>query len=356
MPHRAYLALAAACLALAGCSNARPAYKYRIAVIPKGLTHEFWQSIHRGALRAAADLQAQGLAVEVLWDGPAKENDAREQIGLIEQKAGMGIHGLVLAPQHSKQMVAPVEEVVKNHIPVVIIDSNLDADALKRNPDLVVKYIATDNYHGGQLAARHLLDTLARDGKKAPKIVLLRYQPGSESTEQREQGFVDEVNAAIDRAKKAGGPAPAWLDKDTYALATVESAEANANTLLTRLQGNEPDGIFTVNESSTAGMLNALRSLRLNRKARFVGFDSSGPLLQAMREQDLDGLIVQDPYRMGYLGVWTMVRHLEGHDVAAGKNLSTGEHVLTRDNMDTPEMKGLYDEAAQAQRTVALPQ
>jgi ribose transport system substrate-binding protein len=354
MPRRALLALAAACCLLSGgCSNARPAAKYRIAVIPKGLTHDFWKSIHRGAVRAAADLAAGGLAVEVLWDGPAKESDAREQIGLIEQKAGMGIHGLVLAPQHSKQMVPAVEDVVRSGIPVVIIDSNLDADALERNPDLIVKYIATDNYHGGQLAARHLLDLLAKDGKKSPRIVLLRYQPGSESTEQREQGFLDEVNAAIEREKKAGRPAPEWLDKDTYARATVETAEKEAGALLTRLQGKEPDGIFTVNESSTAGMLNALRSLGLNRRARFVGFDSSEPLLQALREQDVDGLIVQDPYRMGYLGVWTMVQHLEGRDVSAGgKNLSTGEHVLTRANMDSDEMKGLFDPAAQERRTI----
>src|SRR5205823_169886 len=103
-----------------------PSDRYRIAVIPKGLTHEHWQSVERGAKRAAADLSVKGKPVEVLWDGPSKESDAREQIGLIDQKVRMGLHGLVLAPQHSKQMVGPVKRAVENKVAVVILDSGLD--------------------------------------------------------------------------------------------------------------------------------------------------------------------------------------------------------------------------------------
>jgi ribose transport system substrate-binding protein len=358
MPRRACFVVAAFCLALNGCASgqSKPAYKYRVAVIPKGLSHEFWQSIQRGALRAGKDLTAQGIAVEVLWDGPRKESDSTEQIALIRQKANMGIHGLVLAPQHSKQMVAPVEEVVRDKIPVVIIDSNLDPEALRRNPDLIVKYVATDNYHGGRLAAQKLIELLAKDGKKSPKLILFRYTPGSESTEQREQGFVDYVNEQIEKQKTAGSPTIQWLDKDTYAMADVESAEKAAQGLLNRLKDKEPDGFFAVNESSTAGVLNTLRTLGLERKMRFFGFDSSEQLLQSLREGTIDGLIVQDPYRMGYLGVWTMVQYLEGKDVAVGgKTLGTGENVLTKENMDTENMKGLFDPAFQEKRSVELP-
>src|SRR5262245_1204765 len=138
MPRRAHLALAVgACLALCGCGNKiaidpPPVAKYRIAVIPKGLTHEFWQNIERGARRASADLADQRIPVQILWDGPSKESDANEQINLIQQMAHRGIHGLVLAPQHRTQMVPPVEEVVGAGIPVVIIDSGLDPEAQQR--------------------------------------------------------------------------------------------------------------------------------------------------------------------------------------------------------------------------------
>src|SRR5262245_35730386 len=100
-----------ACLVLTGCPGTQRQYKYRIAVIPKGMTHEFWQSIERGARRAAADLQAQkNLAVEIIWQGPNNESNAEEQRDIIDRQLAAGIHGLVLAPQHSQNMVAKVKQ------------------------------------------------------------------------------------------------------------------------------------------------------------------------------------------------------------------------------------------------------
>src|SRR5438067_7374846 len=151
---------AVACLALCGCGGARQDVKYRVAVIPKGLTHEFWQSIHRGAERAARDLTERGIATQVLWNGPKKEDDASEQISIIDLMIGKQVSGIVLAPQHSETMGDPVERAVKEHIPVLVIDSGLNRE------DLIVKYIATDNYNGGRLAAQQLLKVLQAGGKE----------------------------------------------------------------------------------------------------------------------------------------------------------------------------------------------
>src|SRR5581483_4373925 len=197
---RCLLLAAIACLALSGCGSARQEYKYRIAVIPKGLTHEFWQSIHRGAERAAQDLRQQGINVQVIWSGPKKESDSQEQISIVDLQVGKQVNGIVLAPQHSQTMIGPVEHAVREGIPVVIIDSGLGRD------DLIVKYIATDNYNGGRLGAERLLKVLEAEGKTAPKIILMRYQVGSESTEQREKGFKDVIDARIEQQKKAGQP------------------------------------------------------------------------------------------------------------------------------------------------------
>jgi ribose transport system substrate-binding protein len=357
MPRRAYLGIAAAtCLLLCGCGGGSKPVKYRVAVIPKGLTHEFWQSIHRGAQRAAEDLTAQGVVTEVLWDGPLKESDAIEQINLIQQKAGMGIQGLVLAPQN-KDMIDPVRDVVRKGIPVVIIDSGLDKKALEEEPDLIVKYVATNNYNGGKLAAQHLLDVLAKEGKKAPKLVLFRYAVGSESTEQREQGFLDHVKQEIARQKQAGEPPIQIVSSDKYAGPTVDTAEKEAGPLLNQLRDQDIDGIFTVNESATEGMRAALRSIGLNKKVRLMGFDASEPLLQAVKEGDADGLIVQDPYRMGYLGVWILVQHLEGYDVSkGGRDLGTGEYVLTPQNIDEVQTRERFDKEYQKKRTIQTPE
>src|SRR4051812_12186561 len=192
MTRRAWLWVLVVGTAAAGCAP-RPA-EYRVAVIPKGLTHEFWQSIHRGAVRAGEDLGREaGRSVEVIWDGPLRERDALAQIRIVDRHISTRVDGIVLAPQHSQTMVAPVRRAVEQNIPVVVIDSGLEAR------DLIVKYIATDNYNGGRLAALRLLDVLKAEGKTAPKIILLRYAVGSESTEKREQGFEDAVNAENER-------------------------------------------------------------------------------------------------------------------------------------------------------------
>ncbi len=360
MKLRLVAALAAAVLAV-GCGPAAN-YKYRIAVVPKGLTHEFWQSIHRGAVRAAADLGRQGLPVEILWDGPRKESDSSEQINLIEILSTMGIDGLVLAPQDSQQMVNPVKEVVAKNIGVVIIDSGLDKKALKEDPNLIVKYIATNNYNGGRLAAKRLLEVMNEAAKTDPKyrnqkIILFRYAAGSESTEQRESGFHDAIDEAI-RDRSSDSPAIEWLSDNQYAGATISDAEKTAGPLLQSLKDKVKDtegvGLFAVNESAAAGMLNSLKTLGLNKKFKFVGFDSSDQLLAGVREGDIDGLIIQDPYRMGYLSVWTLVQRLEGYDVSdGGRDLDrgTGEYVVTQSNLDTEETREKFVPALQAKRT-----
>src|SRR5262249_849896 len=150
--------------------------------IPKGMTHEFWQSIHRGAERAAEDLEREGVSTEIIWDGPLREQDALAQIRIVDRRISTHVDGIVLAPQHSKTMVAPVERAVERGVGVVIIDSGLDSEEMKANPWLIVKYVATDNYHGGWLAAERLLAVLepelAQTKEDTANLILFRYAIG----------------------------------------------------------------------------------------------------------------------------------------------------------------------------------
>jgi ribose transport system substrate-binding protein len=252
-------------------------------------------------------------------------------------------------------MVPPVVRARADGIPTVIIDSNLDKDELKKDADLTVKYVATDNKKGGWLAADHLLKVLAAAGKRSPRLVLFRYAPGSESTEERERGFLDRINEA--RAKE-GGATPEIIEDRVYAGSTVESAEKAAGPMLTRLQAKGAiDGIFAVNESSATGLLNALRSAGLVKQVHVVGFDISEPLRRAIEQDEVDGTIVQDPYRMGYLGVWFLVQHLEGNDATSDgkKDVSTGEYLVTKENIKTKDIEGLFNKDLQEQRKIETP-
>mgnify|MGYP000072116724 CR=1 FL=1 len=211
-----------------------------------------------------------------------------------------------------------VRDAVREGIPVVIIDSALQGGDF-------TSYVATDNYQGGVLAARRLGGLLGGQGR----IFLIRYQEGSASTVQREAGFYDTVTAEF--------PAIELLVKDQYAGATTETAYQLAENLISRFP--DVDGVFTPNESSTFGTLRALQESRLAGRVVFVGFDSSPKLVQGLRDGEIQGLVLQDPDKMGYLGVKTMVAHLRGEPVE--KVIDTGVVLATRENMDTPEIKAL---------------
>ena len=292
---------------------------YTVAVIPKGTTHEFWQAIHAGTIKAQRELAEKGVKVEPIWKGPLREDDRDQQIQVVENFMARRVSGIVLAPLDSQALVKPVANAVAAGVPVVVMDSDLKSDKH-------LSFVATDNYKGGELCAERLGTLLGGKGK----VLLLRYQEGSNSTEQREKGFLDKMKSAY--------PGITIVSSDQYAGATRETAKRTSENLLNRF-GSDLSGIFTANESSTVGMLLALQDIAKAGKIKFVGFDASQTLLDAMRAHQLDGVAVQNPMKMGYLAVKTMVAHLKGQPVE--KRIDTGVSLVTPETMDTPEAKEL---------------
>jgi ribose transport system substrate-binding protein len=297
----------------AALSAAEP---YTIAVIPKGTTHEFWKSINAGAVKAQRELAAQGIAVNVIWKGPLKEDDREQQVQVVENFIGRRVSGIVLAPLDDKALVGPVETAVRGKIPVVIIDSGLATQAYS-------SFVATDNREGGRIAARNLGRLLGGKGN----VIMLRLMVGSNSTEEREAGFVEIMQKDF--------PAVRLLSIDQHAGATRDTAKRAAETLLSRY-GAVVNGVFASNESSAAGMLLALRDAGLAGKVKFIAFDSGETLNAGLKKGDIDGLVVQHPMNMGYLGVKTMVAVLRGEKVPA--RIDTGVGFVTREIFDDPAL------------------
>src|SRR3989440_9923311 len=108
---RAFLLLLFASL-LGGCNkSANNAEKsFTIAVIPQGTTHEFWKSIHAGAMKAAQDLAKEGVRVNIIWKGPLREDDREQQVQVVEGFVSQGVDGIVLAPFDKDALVRPVQE------------------------------------------------------------------------------------------------------------------------------------------------------------------------------------------------------------------------------------------------------
>lgn len=284
--------------------------KLRIGVIPKGTSHQFWRSVHAGAEAAAKELGN----VEVLWKGSETEADTVGQISVVKNFITNRVDGIVLAPNHSQALVDVVEEAKAEKIPVVIFDSGLAAGTE------VTSYVATDNLRGGQMAGKTLAEAMGHKGG----VVMLRYKEGSESTEQREKGFLDAMKDE---------PNIKVLSSDQYAGTTTESALEAATNVLNKYR-DEITGIFAVCEPNCNGTLEALVQTGMAGKVKFVGFDSSESLIKGLGDKSVAGIVLQDPFAMGKQSVLAIVAHLQGKKVEA--NINTGEYVATSENQNTP--------------------
>jgi ribose transport system substrate-binding protein len=296
-------------------TGSQPAPKrLTIAVIPKGTTHEFWKSVHAGALKASQELD-----VEVLWQGPLREDDREEQIKVVDTIRARRVSGIALAPLDDKALRMPVADAVRDGIPVLIFDSGLDSQDH-------ISLVETDNYKGGRMAGEHLVSLLNGKGN----VVVLRLHEGAASTTQREQGFLDVMAAT---------PGIKVVSSNQYAGASTEGSYKASENLLTatRAATGGVNGIFCPNESTTFGMLRALQDARLAGKIRFVGFDTSDKMVQALRDGELDALVLQNPFNMGYVAVKTLVQHIHGEKVE--RHIDTGATLVTKANMDQPDIR-----------------
>lgn len=293
-----------------------PKQATRIAVIPKGTTHVFWKGVERGAKKAGDEL-----GVEIIWKGPPKEDDRAQQVQLVDQFVGDKVSAIVLAPLDSKLLVGPVKRATEMGIPVSIIDSGLEAEAGKD----FIGYFGTDNKAAGGQGGKHLASLVG----KGP-VVVMRYTAGSASTTAREDG-------AIESLKAAG----VTISSDNqFAEVTPESAKAKALQMIDTIR--EAKGVFTPNESTTYGTLLALRQAGLAGKVAFVGFDASKPLVEALRAGEISALVVQNPEMMGRRGVEQAVKKLKGEPTE--KLIDTGAVLVTKENMDNADVKGLLPE------------
>lgn len=289
--------------------------KMTIAVIPKATSHVFWNMIHAGAEKAS-----QELGVPIIWQGPQKEDDREQQINVVQNFISRGISGIVLAPLDEVALIRPVKTARKWNIPVVIIDSDLKEKEYS-------SFVATDNYLGGKIAAEYLAKILGGQGN----VLLLKYVEGSASTTKREKGFLD--------AMAECAPNVNLVSIDQHAGVTVESALQVSQNLLNKY--TELDGIFCPNESSTFGMLRALKTAGRAGTIKFIGFDASEPLLEALRNGEINGLVVQNPFKMGYLGVKTCLAVIKGETVEP--RIDTGVQIVTVENMNDPAIQEIVN-------------
>lgn len=309
-----------AVLFVSSCRRKQPAggdngkKKLTIAVIPKGTTHIFWQSVHAGARQAGEEFGAN-----IEWIGPERESDREKQIQIIDDCIAKRVDGIVLAPNDAKALVPAVEKVALKGIPCVIIDSAVDTDKY-------VTFAATDNYQGGVIAARRMGEILEGKGN----VLMLKYAPGSASTEKRERGFFETIEKEF--------PDITIVD-NKYGMDTVELSLQAAEDLLTK--NADVDGFYACNETTAVGALQALTSQGRIDRIKFVGFDAGDTLVNGLKGGKIDSLIVQDPFKMGYEGVKAVIDALNGKTI--DKRIDTGVELITLERLKEPAIQKLLN-------------
>ncbi len=313
--------LACAILTLAGCGG-QPGGdvdvpgapdEIEIAVIPKGLVHQFWLTVRAGAEAAAAE---EG--VKVIWQGPAKETEVAKQIDIVRDMLNRGVDAIVLAACDTNALIPVIEEAQRARVPVITIDSGV-------NSDLPVSLVATDNVAGARTAADKLAELIGKRGK----VGLIPFVPGAATSEWREEGFKEGLKAYPDIE----------LVATLYSQSDVAKGMDVTQDMLTSHQ--DLDGIFAASEPGAVGAAQAIKAAGKTGEVKLVGFDASEEEVMALRDGTIQALIVQNPFKMGYLGVQSAVRALRGEPVE--KRIDTGVAVVTKENVDTPEIQALLN-------------
>jgi ribose transport system substrate-binding protein len=320
----ALVILTAIALVLSACAKRQtspetgsaPSAQLRIAVVPKGTAHSFWLTVKAGAEQAGRE---EG--VQVLWKGPAEETDVEGQQRILEDFINQKVDAIVMAACDADGMVPIVKQAMDAGIPVITIDSGV-------NSDLPLSFVATDNVAAAEKAAEVLCELIGRKGK----VGMIPFIKGAASSEQREQGFRQGI------AKCEG----VTLGPVLYSQSQVERAMQVTEDMLTA----NPDlaGIFAANEPGAVGAATVLEQRGLAGKVKLVAFDAAQPEIEALRRGTIQALIVQNPFKMGYEGVKLAVQAVRGDRASIPKRVDTGVTVVTKENIDSPEVQELLKE------------
>lgn len=281
-------------------------------MIPKAVSHLFWVSVQNGAANAGKEFDA-----EIVWDGPARETDTGRQIKIVDAMVAQRVDALAIAPSERKALVAPVERAVKAGIPVTIFDSGLEFENY-------VSYVATDNVEAGRMAARSLGEMLEGQGR----IGMILHVPGSASTMEREQGFTETLRREFPRIRITGSQ---------YGLSDPATSRMAADRILN--EDPRVNALFASSEPSSVGAAAAIKARGLEEKVFLLAFDSSEAMVDDLRGGAIDAMVVQDPQRMGYEAVRTLIAWLRGQ--TPPRRLDLNAVVVQKKDLNEPNVKRL---------------
>lgn len=292
-----------------------------VAVLIKATDSDFWQYVLVGAENYAKENSDK---VHVTTYGPASESDIEEQVSILEQIVSSAPDAIVIASTSSDATVPAIENAVSKGIPVITVDNKVKTDK-------VSTLLATDNLKGGAAAADTLVEKIKASGKELKGTVgVISNMAGVQVLADRDQGFIDQMKKIAPDVK---------LLETVYAEADMTKAmDAAADQIAAN---DDLIGFFADNNMVGSGTARAITEKGKENDLVLVAFDSDPEEIKGLGSGAVDALVLQDPYGMGYQGVEDALKVIAGEKLES--YVDTGVTVVTKDNMDQEEIKGLLD-------------
>lgn len=293
---------------------------FEITVIIKATDSNYWQTVLLGAQAAAADSNG---TIRVTTAGPTSETDIGEQVTILENAITAGPDGIVIASISSDATVPAVEDAVGRGIPVVTVDNKLNTDAYSQ-------HLATNHYDAAAGAAEAMAQKWADDGVDpvGKKVVVLSADSGSAVNQARTDGFIDKITELV----------PEIVVLETQ---YADNDIGRAQDILDNLIIANPDliGVFGDNNHMGNGIANSIEQNNKGDDIVSFAFDSDDTAIAAIRNGVLTGIVVQDPFGMGYDGVLAAVEVAKGNSVT--KDVVAATTLVTIENIDEPDVQKL---------------
>jgi ribose transport system substrate-binding protein len=284
---------------------------FNIAFIQGVIADNFYITLDCGA-RAKAEALGN-----ITIDTQAPERfDQTLQTPILNAVVQSAPDAIMMAPNDRRGMIAPIQAAIDAGVPVLCVDTTIEAE-------IQLGDVATDNVEGGRLAARGLAEQIGAAGK----VFVVNVKPGISTTDQREEGFREALETEFPDIEYLGQE---YCDDDANIAAQITSA---------RLQ-SDPDlaGIFGTNLFAAQGAAAAVRQQGLQGKVKMVGFDAGPTQVQDLRSEVVDLLIAQHPGDIGEIAIQLLHDFLTTGEPLDPREFVTGATIVTRDNIEDPEV------------------
>ena len=285
-----------------------------LAVVPKAVGLDFWDSVRKGAECAASRMTD----VTVQWDGVTAETDVTGQVNLLQNFVTRQVDGLIYAATDAKVLAQVSQDTLSRNIPVINIDSGTNPQPNN------VPVFATDNVAAARKAADLLADAL---GPGDHKVAFIPFQAGTVTNDERTAGFKEGL-----------------VMHSNLKLVAEQFSKSDPNTALSVTENiltahPDLDGIFAASEPGVVGAVNALNQAGKAEKVKLIGWDASPDEIKGVTSGAITALVVQNPFRMGFDSVNAMAQTVRTGRIASSKD--TGVTFATQQNINDPQVQAI---------------